>query len=212
MDGMNTAQQQVSSVLKRVLLLYGAYTLLFNTAYLVGYYFLPEGLMRSSPQAAAGRLAGSAASFEMELVLTLVFNLGWVVGLALLLNLNQVNGMPTGYIYPPILGVVSGLVAGTNSFTASNLTQYNVRDGMALNLSIGSLEMLGYICIIAATVKLGIYQYRSWWRWQGEWKAVQTGRVRDVRLDWSEAAVAVLGLVLILCAAYRETLMAWNYL
>lgn len=201
-----------NSVFMRVLLLYGAYSLLNNSAYLIGYYFLPEGFMRSSPQTAAGRIAESAGSFGKELGLTLVFNLGMVALLTILLNLNQVNGFPTGYIYPISLGITGGLIAGTNSFVASDLTQYTVWDGLALSLSIGNLEMLGYICVVAATVKLGIYQYKSWWRWSGEWKAIKTERLRDVRLDRYEVVLLIVGIALIVFAAYRETRMAWNLL
>lgn len=204
--------QQNNSVIKRVLLLYGAYMLLNNSAYLFGYYFLPEGFMRGSPQTAAGRMVDSAGSFGIEFLLTLVFNLGITAMLAILLNLNQVNGFPTGYVYPLFLGVIGGLIAGTNSFVASDLTQFTVREGMALSLSVGNLEMLGYICVIAATVKLGIYQYKSWWRWTGKWKVAKTGRLRDVQFDRSEVAVLIIGVALVLFAAYRETQMAWDML
>jgi len=209
---MNASAQTKESVFRRVLWLYGAYMLLSNTAYLIGYYFLPEGLMRSSPHTAAGRLIASSSSFGMEFVLTLAVNLGVFGLLVVLLNVNHVNGMPTGYAYPLCLGIVSGLISGTNSFAASDLTRYNAWDGMALGLSIGNLEMLGYVCVIAATVRLGIYQYRSWWRWSGEWKAVKTSRLQDVRFDRFELAVLVVGIGLIGFAAYRETLMAWGML
>ena len=209
---MNATQPLNASVFKRVLLLYGAYMLLNNSAYLIGYYLLPEGFMRGSPQTAAGRIADAAGSFGTEFALTLVFNLGLAALLAILLNLNQVNGFPTGYVYPLFLGVFGGLVAGTNSFLASNLSQYTVWEGMALSLSIGNLEMLGYICVIAATVKLGIYQYKSWWRWTGKWKAIKVGRLRDVRLDRFEVTFLILGIALVIFAAYRETQMAWGML
>lgn len=209
---MNSNSTQHENVIKRVLLLYGAYMLLNNSAYLIGFYFLPEGFMRGSPQTAAARLADSAQSFGMEFALTLLINLGIVSLLGILLNLNQVRGFPTGYVYPLVLGVTGGLIAGTNSFTASNLTQYSVWEGMALSLGIGNLEMLGYICVIAATVKLGIYQYRSWWRWTGKWEAIKIGELRDVRLDRYEAAFLIIGIALVVFGAYRETLMAWNML
>lgn len=199
-------------VLPRVLWLYGAYMLLNNAAYLFGYYFLPPGLMRGSPQAAAGRAAASAGSFAGELGLTLLVNLGLVALVAVVLNLNQVNGIPTGYIYPLMLGLTGGLIAGTNSFAASDLANYTVWEGTALALSIGNLEMLGYICVIAATARLGIYHYKSWWRWSGEWKAVKVGRLGEVRLDRCEIACLVLGLALVVFAAYRETQMAWGLL
>ena len=207
---MNPIQHQNDSVFKRVLLLYGAYMFLNNSAYLIGYYLLPEGTLRGSPQTVAGQIADSAGSFGMELALTLAFNLGLAALLAVLLNLNQVNGFPTGYVYPLFLGVFGGLIAGTNSFLASDLSQYTVWEGTALSLSIGNLEMLGYICMIAATVKLGIYQYKSWWRWTGKWKAIKTGRLRDVRLEPFEVTFLVIGIALVVFAAYRETQMAWG--
>lgn len=209
---MEASRFSGETVFKRVLWLYGAYMLLNNAAYLVGYYLLPPGLMRNSPQTAAGRAAAAAGSFSQELALTLFFNLGMVALVAVLLNLNQVNGTPTGYVYPLALGLTGGLIAGTNSFAASDLADYTVWEGMALSLSIGNLEMLGYICVIAATVKLGIYQYKSWWRWSGEWKAVKMGRLGAVRFDRYELAFLALGIVLVVLAAYRETRMAWGML
>lgn len=209
---MTTNRLFGESVFKRVVWLYGAYMLLNNAAYLVGYYLLPPGLMRSSPQTAAGRAVASAGSFEAELALTLLFNLGMVAFIAVLLNLNRVNGTPTGYVYPLALGLTGGLIAGTNSFAASDLADYTVWEGMALSLSIGNLEMLGYICVIAATVRLGIYQYKSWWRWSGEWKVVKMGKLAEVRFDRYEMAILVVGIALVVFAAYRETQMAWGML
>jgi hypothetical protein len=199
---------QEESVLKRVLWLYGLYMLLSNGAYLAGYYLLPEGALRQSPYTTAGRIVAQASSFWSELGLTLLFNVGFVVVVAIILNLNQVRGFPVGYLYPIALGVVSGLISGTNSFAASDLTQFNARDGMALGLTIGNVEMLGYILVLAATVKYGVYQYRSWWRWGGEWKPVKMMRLRDVRLWRDEIVVLALGIGLVVLAAIIETLMA----
>ena len=196
------------SVLKRLLWLYGLYMLLSNAAYLAGYYLLPEGALRRGPQMAAGRVAAQASSFWSELGLTLLFNIGMVVAVAVIMNLNQVRGFPVGYLYPISLGVLSGLISGTNSFVASDLTQFNARDGMALGLSIGNVEMLGYILVLAATVKYGVYHYRSWWRWGGEWKPVKMMRIRDVRLGRDEIVVLALGIGLVVLAAIIETLMA----
>jgi hypothetical protein len=131
-----------------------------------------------------------------------------VSALCVVLNFNQIKGFPTGYLIPVSLGITGGLVAGTNSFVASDLSRYDAREGLALGLSIGGLEMLGYILIIAATVKFGVYQYQSWWRWSGEWSATKLMRLRDVRLSGQEIAGAVLGVLLIIVGAWRETAMA----
>jgi hypothetical protein len=174
------------TVWQRVLWLYGLYMLLSNAAYLLGYYLLPEGVMRGTPYVAAGRVVASATSFWGEFGLTLLFNLGLVVSIGVLLNLNQVRSIPTGYVLPISLGLVSGLISGTNSFAASDLRVYNAWDGMALGLSIGGVEMLAYVLVIAATAGLGVYHYRSWWRWSGVWQPAKLRRLRDVRLSRSE--------------------------
>jgi len=210
---MNTPQVHVSgSVYSRILWIYGLFSLLSNAAFLIGYYWLPEGFMRGSPQTAGGQVVAEAQSFWGQFGLTLLFNLGWVAVICIVLNFNQVNGVPVGYLYPLFLAVTSGLITGTNSFTASDITQYNARDGMALGLSIGNLEMLGYIFVIASTVKYGVYQYRSWWRWSGEYKPTKVMNLRDGRLSKPEIACLTTGILLIIFGAYRETLMAFNML
>jgi hypothetical protein len=128
------------------------------------------------------------------------------------LNFNQIRGVPVGYIYPLFLAITTGLIAGTNSFLASDITQYNARDGMAAALSVGNLEMLGYIFVVAATVKLGIYQYRSWWRWSGEYKPTKVMNFRDIKLSAREMVCLAVGISLVIVGAYRETLLAFNLL
>ena len=210
---MNSPQVHVSgSVFSRILWLYGLYTLLSNATYLVGYYWLPEGFMRASPLTAAGQVVAAAQSFWGQFGLTLLFNLGVVTVISIVLNFNQIKGVPVGYVYPLSLAVTSGLISGTNSFIASDITRFNARDGMALALSIGNLEMLGYIFVIASTVKFGVYQYRSWWRWGGEWKPAKVMNLRDVRLAKPEILCLVIGILLVIFGAYRETLMAFGLL
>ena len=210
---MNTTQVNVTgSVYSRILWLYGLVTLISNAAYLIGYFWLPEGIMRSSPQTAGGQVVLVAQSFWGQFGLTLLFNLGVTAVVSVVLNFNQIKGFPAGYLYPLFIAVSGGLIAGTNSFLASDLTQYNVLDGHALSLSIGGLESLGFIFIIAATVKYGVYQYRSWWRWSGEYKPVKVMNLRDVRLAKPEIISLVIGILLIILGAYRETLMAFNML
>jgi hypothetical protein len=203
---MNTSTVQTQNgVFKRILWLYGLYMLLSNATYLLGYYLLPEGFMRGSPQVSVARLAATG-TFWSEFALTLLFNLGLVVVVSVLLNLNQVKGVSLGYIMPISSGIISGLISGTNSFAASDLRQYNAWDGMALGISIGGLEMLAYILVIASTVGLGVYQYRSWW----QWKSTKVMNLRDVRLSRAELLCLIAGILLLFFAAYRETVMAMN--
>lgn len=197
----------MDSLPKRVVWLYGIHSLLGNLAFVVGYYGLPEGAMRGTPWVAAGYLVARSSEFWPQFLGTLAFNLTLGAGLGVACNLQQVRGFPAGYALPMIAGVIGGLTAGSNSFAADDLSRYNVRDGMAMALTIGGIEMLGYICVIASTVNLGIYRYRSWWRWGKEWKPEKL-RLRDVRFSRQELWVACLGLVLIVLGAYRETQQA----
>ncbi len=206
---MDSLQVQVKdSLFKRILLLYGLYSLLSNAFFLVGYYLLPEGFLRGSPQMVPAETVAQQTRFwVVQFGLTLFFNLGITGTLIIILNLNQVKGFPVGYLLPISLGIISGLIPGTNSFVSSDLSRYSVREGMALGLSIGGLEMLGYILIITATVRFGVYQYRSWWRWGNEWKPTKVMNLHDVRLSRQEMLCVVIGVILLVVAAYRETMM-----
>lgn len=196
----------------RLFWLYGLFMFTSNFAFLLGYYLLPEGILRLGPQTATARVVANAGSFVGELTLTLLFNVGAVIVIAVIMNLNSVRSFPVGYVYPFFMGIVSGLIPGTNSFVSSDLADYSVRDGLALSLSIGNLEMLGYICVIAATAGIALYEYKSWWRWQGEWKAVKTKSLRDARLSRAEWTMAVIGVALVVVAAVRETMMSYGLL
>jgi hypothetical protein len=83
-----------------------------------------------------------------------------------------------------------------------------VREGIALGLTIGGLETLGFVLIVASTVRFGVYHYRSWWRWSGKYKPTKTEKLRDVRLSKAEVLCLVVGIVLLMVGAYRKTAMA----
>ncbi len=208
---MNVQGQAVprDNVFKRLLLVYGLYTLISNAMFLVGYYLLPEGFMRGSPQVqAAGSIVSGA--FWQEFGMTLLINLVWIGGLVIVLNFNQVRGFPMGYVMIFPLAVFSGLVLGTNSFAASDLKQYNAWDGTALGMSIGGVETFGMLLIMAATVALGVFQYRSWWRWGGTWEPTKLMRFRDIKLTRVEWLFLIAGVALLVFAAYRETAMRFT--
>jgi hypothetical protein len=204
---MNVVQiQPKENVFKRILWLYGLYSLLNLVSFLSGYYLLPEGFMRGSPYSAVGSFVASATSFWGQFGLTLFFNLGTVIVVCILTNLQQLKGIPIGYVVPVVLGIISGLISGTNSFASSDLKQFNAWDGMALGMSIGGVEMLAYVLVISATANMGLYQYKSLWQWQGE----KIQNLRDIRLSPSEIFCLCLGILMIINAAYRETVMAMN--
>lgn len=58
-----------------------------------------------------------------------------------------------GYLVPVSLAITGGLIVGTNSFLEDDLDRYSsVREAMALGQTIGGLETLGLILVVAATV------------------------------------------------------------
>jgi hypothetical protein len=200
---------QSDGVLKRAMWLFGLHSVLNDGTFLLGFYLLPQGLMRSSPAVGVGGAVAQAGSFWTQLGLTLLFNLGVMTTIIVLCNLNRVRTVPVGYLIPITLGITGGLISGTNSFAASDLTRYNAWEGLALGLGIGGLEMLAYVLVAAATANLTVYQYRSWWRWSGEWQATQVRRFRDLRLTRSEVVTLGIGVLLFLIAAYRETVFSF---
>lgn len=92
---------------------------------------------------------------------------------------------------------------GTNSLAALDLGGIPFLAGTAMGLTVGGAEMLGYVCLIAATSGISIYQRQSWWRWKE--KFVRARSLRDIRLSHGGLVVLVLGFSLIVLAAYRET-------
>ena len=192
------------SVFKRVLLLYGLFMLLSNAGYVLAYYFLPEGLLRGSPVQATARVVAASSTFWSTLASTFLMNLGLMLVLSVWLNLIQVRGFPMGYLWPIVAAVLSGVVAGTNSFLLSDLTKVNVRDGMAMSLSIGGLEFLAYILVIASTISIVVYQFSSW----TQLRPTKLKNLRDVRLSRAEVLGVIAGITLLFVAAYRETVMS----
>ncbi len=202
---MNTDSLQTQDgVFKRVLLLYGLFMLLSNAAYLLGYYLLPEGFLRGSPMMTTARAVASSSTFWSQWASTFLINFSLVIALSVWLNLFQVKGSSLGYIWPIFLAIQSGVVAGTNSFLLSDLTQVNVRDGMVKSLSIGGLEFLGDILIIASTVSLAVYQFSSW----TQLRPTKLKNLRDVRLSRAEVLCLIAGITLLLVAAYIETVQS----
>jgi hypothetical protein len=192
-----------ANVVARALLLYGAYNLCHNVAYLVGYHLLSPGAMSGSHPAAIARRVAEASGFWGEFGGTLLMNLLVMGSICVLLNLQRVGSVPLGYLVTVFLGVTTGLFLGTNSLAALDLTHVPFLSGTAKGLTVGGGETLGYVCLIAATARLSIYQRQTWWRWSERFVRVRS--LRDARLTVGETLVLAAGVVLIVVAAYRET-------
>jgi hypothetical protein len=196
-------QARLPAVLSKVLLLYGAYSLCHNVAFLVGYRLLWPGAMKGHPASLIASRVAASPGFWSELAGTLAVNLGVMGSICVLLNLQRVGTTPLGYLVTVFLGLTTGLFLGTNSLAAIDLSGVPFLAGTAAGLSIGGAETLGYVCLIAATARISTHERQTWWRWQEMF--VRVRRLRDVRLSPAEVAVLVLGALLILLAAFRET-------
>lgn len=196
------AGTRADGVLFRVLLLYGTYNLCHNLAFLVGYHLLAPGAMKGTHPALIASRVAEASTYWSEFAGTLALNLLVMGSICVLLNLQRVGTTPLGYTVPLFLGVTTGLFLGTNSLVAVDLSGVPFLSGTATGLKIGGAEMLGYVCLIAATAGISTHQRQTWWRKE---KFVRVRRLRDLRLSRGEVVVLALGLALIVAAAFRET-------
>ena len=174
-------------------------------AFAIGYLLLPEGALRGSAIAIWGEVAAQQTSFWSKFLATIGFNLGIVSLIGIVVNLQRVNGLPAGYVFIFVQGILSGIVAGTNSFVSQVISPYTL-EGWLVALRIGYLEFLGYVCIVAATVGVGLRNYTSWLPWKA--KEIKVKTWRDIRLSRQEIIWLVIGILLIFLASYNETVLA----
>jgi len=189
---------------RRVAVAYSVYVVLTLVSFAFGYFLLPRGALANTPWTAAGAMAAGAKTPLRQFLTTLVFNLGFVLVLGVLLNLQRVRGFPTGYVFVFSAGILSGLIAGTNSFAAQTISPYTL-EGWLVALRIQHLELLGYTVIVASTIAIGLREYTSWLPWKTKESGIQTWRhIRLTRQEWLGIAI---GLAMLLLAAYNETLL-----
>lgn len=133
----------------RFLSLAGIGFALFWLSWMIGYSFLPEGLLRG--RTAAAVIAGSSAadSFAAEFAKIAAINLAvasvFVVGANRLLN---VRGYPLGYLPPLLWSALYGITLGTNSFTLP--LPAPMAPSLAVFRRSGLYEIAAY-CLVAAS-------------------------------------------------------------
>ena len=117
----------------RVFWSYVSYIVLVLTSFALGYYLLPRGALINTPWTAFGVIATTPDSFMGQFLATVGFNIGFVLLLGVGLNLQRVNGFPAGYVFIFSAGILSGLIAGTNSFASQAISPYTL-DGWLIAL------------------------------------------------------------------------------
>ncbi len=112
---------------RRIIWGYALYLVLVLISFAVGYFFLPLGALVNTPWTAMGVMATTPESPLGQFITTIGFNLAFVTLLGVGLNLQRVKGLPTGYIFIFSAAIVSGLIAGTNSFASQTISPYTLR-------------------------------------------------------------------------------------
>lgn len=188
----------------RVAAAYAIYVVLLLISFAIGYFLLPRGALLHMPWTAAADLAGSPGTPVGEFLATVGINLLLALALGVGLNLQRVRGFPTGYTFLFASGLIGGLVAGSNSFTSQAISPYTV-EGWIVSLRVQHLELLGFASVVASTISVGLTDFSSWLPWRAKESSIQHWRA--IRFTRAEVAGMLLGVVLILVAAYNETVL-----
>jgi hypothetical protein len=182
------------------LLLYLVPTL---TAFAIGYFFLPEGLLRGGLSSIPAEFVAQQKNFWPQFLSTLGFNLGIGLLLGIGTNTQRVKGFPCGYIYILVQAIIVGVVAGTNSFVLQIISPYTF-EGWLVALRIGHLEFLGYTCIVASTIGVVLEEYDNW-----KWKPDRTRNWRNIRFSRQEIIGLAIGIMAVIIAGYNETVLVF---
>ncbi len=170
--------------------------ILLAITYSFGFFFLPEGFMKTLPFPAL-TFFEDKRSFWSLFTQTLGYNL---LALLIIVGCNHFRVRRCAFGYLPLYTntVLMGLFAGTNSFSGGISTYTS--EGWIMFLRIGFLEFSAYILVCATTVELAMFHAD---RWRGE----QFKRIRrfgEVSLSAQESVVILFALGLLSIAAFNE--------
>lgn len=191
------------NVAVRFLVLWVGVATVFVVAWIIGFTWLPEGILRGVFP--GSRLAGGAAvesTFVREWVRIVAVNLataGLMTGLASLMETE--TGFPLGYLVPLWNAALYGALLGTNSF-AIPIPQGRMAPSFDVFGRSGVYEITAYV-LLAASLR-GLARYRiigRWWSFRQ-----QVVRIKPLGLGRQERVGVVLALALLLAASAREAL------
>jgi hypothetical protein len=173
------------------------FTTLFVAAWYVGYYLLPEGILRGA--AGVGARTPYLGDVRAEFLSILGFNLLFTL---VLVGANTFRSVetPLGHLVLLVTFVQGGLVWGSNSLV---IQAGRLEPSLAVALGRSGLyELTAFVAIAVATRGVMLWYQESGPRWREEFERVRS--VRDWHISPGEAVVLLAGLVLLAGANYVE--------
>jgi hypothetical protein len=137
--------------------------LIFLAAWTVGYFWLPEGVLRG--QTVAHALAGNdlaGGSLLLEWLRLFAINLGVLLVIIVAPNVMRTErDLPFGYATVSLLAAQAGIILGTDSFAIP--MGGKMPPSLAIFGSSGLYEIAAYVLAAAATISI------ARWRLVGRW-------------------------------------------
>ncbi len=174
--------------------------ILFIIAWIIGYNYLPEGVLRGA--SAAARLAGTEkTNLYTEFIKIASINL-FMGSLIVLANTNlKINGYPLGYLIPLLWIMHYGILLGTNSFQV--LLPERMAPSLAVLKRSGLYEIAAYCLLAVATNTFPRYKIERIFLTNPE-KIDSKDRPK---MKFDQKIGIVLGVIILLAANFGEAIM-----
>ncbi len=165
--------------------------LIFFSSWVIGYYLLPEGILRGKFASAALVGDSAADTFIAEFSRIAVVNLMMLAPIVAGNWIFKHKEIPLGYVIPVIWGGIYALIVGTNS------TSIAMPERMAPSLMIltrsGIYEISAYVLAAAAT--FGISAYRVIRFIPPESEKISPAPRLKIAIHWPALVIAILMLL-----------------
>lgn len=188
------------NVFVRFVALWLVLIVLFMGAWYVAYYFLPEGLLRSSNTSRL--LPEYAGSVWAEFLTIFAVNVSTALVVAAM-NVFRSLRTPASYVVVTLVWSQGAVVWGTNSLA---IEAGRLAPSLAVLLGrSGIFELTAYVAVAVATRELMLWHQQDTPRWREEFERVRSPR--DWHLSRNEWLVLLAGIALLAAANYREAVM-----
>ncbi|MGP3777845.1 hypothetical protein ACTWKD_03350 [Halanaerobium saccharolyticum] len=185
---------------------FGLYLLsliLLFLSWFIGYYFLPEGLLRG--RTALSSLAGDSAASSMILEFFKIFILN-ILAFSVIIAGNyilRVKYFVFGYLVPLAWTILYGLTLGTNSFAI--LVAEKLAPSWRVFLRSGPYEMMAAVLLAVATDQIAINKSESFFQ-----KSETVAKSKRARLKGRNWLAVIISILILAAAALREAYMIFE--